>query len=144
MSNIQVQDRLMGVNVLVVEDSPEGRELVKRYLQSAGAIVETAETGQEGIKKALENSYDVILTDIQMPDLNGYELASLLRQKKYSRPIIAITGHVTRGERERCLRAGCDDQLTKPIDSATLIEVIARNSDKFVDPHTKSTILTLH
>jgi two-component system, sensor histidine kinase len=140
----QPRDRLRGVRVLVVEDSAEGRELLGRYLRSAGAVVDVAETGQEGIQKALENPYDVVLTDIQMPDLNGYEVASLLRQNRYPRSIIAITGHVTKGERERCLRAGCDEQLTKPIDSATLVEVVAKNSDRLVDPRSKSTSLTLH
>src|SRR5690242_17978114 len=99
------EKKLDGVRVLVVEDSVDGQALYAKFLRSAGAAVDTADTGQEGIKKAMEKHYDVIPTDIQMPDLNGYELASLLRQKKYPRPIIAITGHVTRGERERCLRS---------------------------------------
>ncbi|MEQ1877458.1 MAG: response regulator, partial [Bdellovibrionia bacterium] len=137
------QAKLQGVRVLLVDDSEEGQVLLSKYLRAAGATVDTAATGQEGIKKALENIYDVVVTDIQMPDVNGYEVASLLRQNRYPRPIIAITGHVTKGERERCLRAGCDDQLTKPIDAATIVEVVAKNSDKFVDPK-KPTSLTLH
>lgn len=140
----QQHDRLKGIRVLVVEDSPEGAELLSRYLKSAGAEVDLASTGQEGIEKALQTNYDVVLTDIQMPDLNGYEVASLLRQNQYPRAIVAITGHVTKGERERCLRAGCDEQLTKPIDSATLVEVVAKNSDKLIDPRAKPTSLTIH
>lgn len=138
-----LREKLNGVSVLLVDDSADGQALLARYLRSAGARVDTAGTGQEGIKKALENQYDVVVTDIQMPDLNGYEVASLLRQNRYPRPIIAITGHVTKGERERCLKAGCNEQLTKPIDSSTFIEVVAKNSHKFVDPE-KSTSLTLH
>src|SRR5688572_30345862 len=99
MNTATQENKLSGVRVLLVEDSPDGQALYAMYLRSAGAAVDTADTGQDGIRKAMENHYDVILTDIQMPDLNGYELASLLRRKKYPRPIIAITGHVTKGER---------------------------------------------
>jgi CheY-like chemotaxis protein len=137
-------DRLSGVKVLLVEDSIDSQRLVARFLEGAGAEVETAGSGVEGVSKALANNYDIVLMDIQMPDITGYEAASLLRNRNFARPIIAITATVAKGERQRCLEAGCDEQLTKPVDSNTLVEIVARNTGRTVDPKMKQGNITIH
>ncbi|MES2854761.1 MAG: response regulator, partial [Bdellovibrionota bacterium] len=82
--------------------------------------------GHEGVSRALSKNYDVVLMDIQMPKLDGYAATSQLRGQGYERPIIALTAHALKEERERSLNAGCNDHLTKPIDKNTLIDQVAR------------------
>jgi signal transduction histidine kinase/ActR/RegA family two-component response regulator len=122
----RVQGKLEGSRILVVEDAPDNRMLVGKFLKMAGAIVEYAENGLEGVEKALDNDYDAILMDIQMPELDGYEATAHLRWKSYSKPIIALTAHALSEERQKCFEVGCDEHLTKPVDRVLLIDTIAR------------------
>jgi PAS domain S-box-containing protein len=124
------KDALRGVNVLLVEDMRDNQILVKRFLNHSGILVETAADGFEGIDKALQGHHDVILMDMQMPRLDGYEAASLLRKKGFKKPIIALTAHAMKEERERSLQAGCNDHITKPISPKMLVETIARYTDR--------------
>lgn len=117
---------LKGVDVLVIDDAPDNQRLIRHFLVSAGARVDLAKDGNEGIKKALANNYQVVLMDIQMPDLDGYEATTRLRRKGYDRPILALTAHALKEERDRCLKAGCTEHLTKPINRKVLIENVAR------------------
>ena len=119
---------LDSLRVLVVDDSEDNRTLVSIYLRGVGAEVQTATNGEDGVKAALSNSPDVILMDVQMPVLDGREATRALRASGFSKPIIALTAHAMREERDRCLEAGCNDYLTKPIDKSALIEVLARYS----------------
>jgi len=119
---------LQNTRVLVVDDSSDNRDLITQFLQAAGANVDSAADGIDGVKKALENEYEVILMDIQMPLLDGYKATSQLRNLGYSRPIIALTAHALKQERLNSLNAGCDDHLTKPIDRKTLIEQISKHT----------------
>lgn len=117
---------LSGVDVLVIDDAKDNRQLISIFLSAAGANVDCAEDGIEGVSRALSKNYDIVLMDIQMPRLGGYEATTQLRDKGYSRPIIALTACAMKGERERSLSSGCDDHLTKPINPKLLVEQITR------------------
>lgn len=117
--------QLENVRILLVEDSPDNRMLLNRFLQLAGATVSFAENGREGVNAALANDFDVVLMDIQMPVLDGCQATRELRQSGYNKPILAITAHAMKGEREKILAFGFNDYLTKPINTRVLTEVIA-------------------
>jgi len=126
---------LSGVNVLLVDDAPDNQTVIGLFLGSAGAHVDFASNGHEGIDKALEGNYDVVLMDIQMPKLDGYEATKILRKKGFQTPIIALTAHALKKERDRCLKVGCTDHFTKPIDYeklVTLIDQIVRKKSALV------------
>jgi two-component system, sensor histidine kinase len=125
---------LAGVEVLVVDDTADNRSLLTKFLEGAGAKVDCAIDGTEGIRKALSNRYDVVLMDIQMPGLDGLQATALLREKAYEKPILALTAHAMKQDRERCLDAGCNDHLTKPVRREQLI----RNIELWVKSHSEN------
>lgn len=130
---------LKGLDVLLVEDALDNQLLIGRFLKMAGANVTVANDGSEGVKKALEDHFDLILMDIQMPYKDGYQATAELRAKGLHTPIIALTAHALAEERERSLRAGCNDHITKPVNRKGLLESISRivaNSRKS-PPHPK-------
>ncbi len=118
--------RLDGVKILLADDASDNRQLISRLLKLAGASVETAVDGREAIDKALGSHFDIILMDIQMPGTDGYEATHSLRMHGYKRPIIALTAHAMKEELERCLKAGCDFHLSKPIEYQNLLSSIKR------------------
>ena len=114
--------------ILLAEDGLDARRLLARHLRAAGAEVETAENGLVACELALRAAeagtpYDLILMDMQMPELDGYAAAARLRAAGYRGPIVALTAHAMEDERARCLGAGCDGFATKPILRRALIEV---------------------
>jgi two-component system cell cycle response regulator DivK len=114
--------------VLYIEDTFENRMLIKRILQAEGYIVLEAENAHRAMDVIAQNTPDLILMDINMPDIDGYTLTSRLRTMPKLRtiPILALTANVMRGDRERSLAAGCDGYIQKPIDVDTFSDLIAR------------------
>lgn len=113
--------------ILLIEDGIDNQRLFTKILEKAGAKVELAVNGQEGLTAAIRKhrsgeAYDLIVSDMQMPIMDGYETARRLRAAGIKAPIIALTAGAMSGTREKCLEAGCDAYLTKPIERATLIE----------------------
>jgi PAS domain S-box-containing protein len=117
--------RLTG-RVLLAEDTLVNQTILKYFLERAGLTVEVADNGREAVEKALAAEFDVILMDMQMPEMDGYAATSMLRQKGYSRSIVALTAHAMSGDEEKCIRAGCNAYLTKPIEADRLIKALAR------------------
>ncbi|MGB7347222.1 MAG: PAS domain S-box protein [Pirellulaceae bacterium] len=116
-------------HVLVVDDRRDIRFLSKRFLTAAGASVEEAEDGElavAAVTSALEvgKDIDLILLDMQMPKLDGYETAKSLRRLGYSGPIIALTADAMQGDMNRCIESGCNDYLSKPIDKQVLLQKV--------------------
>ncbi len=122
---------LDGSRILVAEDAPDNQALISFVLRRAGGLVTIAENGQIACRLALEATarnepFDVILMDMQMPVLDGYQATGELRRQRYERPVIALTAHSMADDQQKCLDAGCDDYLTKPIDRQQLVERIER------------------
>jgi CheY-like chemotaxis protein len=120
-----VERQLTGVRVLLVEDSEDNRTLIRRLLRGAGAVVDAVTNGRQAVATALAGDYDVVLMDLQMPEMDGFQATALLRERGYLRPIVALTAHAMKEERERSLKVGCNDHLTKPVNRALLISKIA-------------------
>lgn len=107
-------------HILVVDDSEDNRFLVEWYLKKLGFTCETAANGAEGLQKATAGVFRTVLLDIQMPEMDGFQVVKALREKQYAGHVVALTAHAMKGDRERCLEAGFDDYLTKPLDEKTL------------------------
>ncbi len=101
--------------VLVAEDNPANRMLIETLLKKHGLEPTLTENGKEAVDAALAGSFDMILMDMQMPVMNGYEATQMLRQNGFTLPIIALTASVMVGDRQKCIESGCDDFLSKPI-----------------------------
>ncbi len=123
---------LDGLRVLLAEDGYDNQLLLRKLLGRAGATVDLAENGKEAVAKATANTYDVVLMDMQMPEMDGYTAAAVLRQRGYDVPILALTAHSMDGDRDKCLRAGCDDYLTKPINREVLLREVGRHAGRKV------------
>ncbi|MFH1732545.1 MAG: ATP-binding protein, partial [Planctomycetota bacterium] len=104
-----VSQSLSGVRVLLAEDGPDNRRLISAVLRKAGAAVRAAENGRVAAEAALAEPFDVILMDMQMPEMDGYDASTLLREKSYTGPIVALTAHALAEDWQRCLDAGCTD-----------------------------------
>ncbi|RYZ70641.1 MAG: response regulator [Proteobacteria bacterium] len=115
---------LTGARILVVEDSPDNRLLIKVVLSRHGAKIVFANDGIEGVEKALADRYDVVIMDVQMPRMDGYEAVRELRSRGYDRPIIALTAHAMKEEREKCMNVGFSEFLSKPINQESLISTV--------------------
>lgn len=117
--------RLDGVRILVAEDAPDNRFLIARFLGNVGAKVDFAEDGEQAIKLAFRKTYDIIMMDIQMPNIDGYTATSKIREMDCRIPIVAMTAHAMRSDIEHCLRVGCSDHLAKPFSMAQIVDKIA-------------------
>ena len=113
-------------SVLVAEDDRTNQSLIELLLENLDLEVTIAEDGVIAVQKGLERSYDLIFVDMQMPNMNGYEATMALRDKGVSTPIIALTANAMKGDRERCIEAGCNDYLSKPIRQIELRRIVNR------------------
>jgi PAS domain S-box-containing protein len=114
--------------VLVAEDSPVNQKVVARMLEKLDCAVDLAADGKQAVRMAEAAHYDLIFMDCQMPEMDGYEATAMIRQQPNRRhtPIIALTANAMQGDRERCLRAGMDDYLAKPIKVSDLTDTLKR------------------
>ena len=116
-------DALAGRIILVVDDSPDNRAIVSRYLRGVGAEVREASNGDEGARMATTQAFDLVFMDIQMPIVDGYQAIARLKAEGYRIPVVALTAHAFKEERDRCLRSGFANYLTKPINRERLQRV---------------------
>ncbi len=116
--------KLPKTHVLIVDDGEENRELVRLVLEEAGALTEQAENGRVAVEKALSRPYDLILMDLQMPEMDGETATRLLRSRGLKTPIVALTAHAMKGFEDSILAAGCTAYLTKPIDLDKLMATV--------------------
>ena len=122
--------RLLSMEILVVEDSEDIRSLIKALLNSRGAIVVTANHGKEGVEKASGKLFDLILMDIQMPVMDGYEATKRLRENGYGGPIVALTARLMNEELNKAISAGCEGILAKPVEQEKLFETVEKYKKK--------------
>ncbi len=136
----------MAGRILLVEDGLDNQRLLALILRKAGMQVTVVNNGKEALEKVADQQkkcfadgvhtspFDVILMDMQMPEMDGYEATWRLREMGYTAPIIALTAHAMDHDREKCLGAGCDEYLTKPIHRDTLLSTIARYMSQQFQP----------
>lgn len=117
----------MSQRILVVEDNDRNRRLLKILLRSRGYEVIEAVTGEEAMKYLRDHKPDLILMDIQLPNVDGLDLTKNIKSnpKTAHIPIVAVTAYAMKGDRERILEAGCDGYISKPIDTRKLILLVA-------------------
>jgi CheY-like chemotaxis protein len=115
-------------SVLLADDHPDNRALLAHYLSEAGALVTTVENGEQACEqiRSASRPFDVILMDMQMPRLDGYEATRQIRREGYDQPIIALTASAMSGDQAKCQQAGCTDYLSKPVEQSELIHRVAR------------------
>ncbi|MCC8404535.1 response regulator [Paraburkholderia sp. MMS20-SJTN17] len=118
------------IHILVVDDQPANRELIVAQLATLGYEAHMADSGAAALRRFNERHYDLVMTDINMPEMDGYALARCLRDQGASVPIVAITAHVAAEERARCAQAGIDEILLKPVLLDTMDATVRRLVDE--------------
>ena len=122
----------LNCRVLAADDRRDNQLLIEKFLRKSGAQVVIAVNGRSAVEQVVQAAaagepFDVVLMDMQMPEVDGYEATAQLRAAGYRLPIIALTASAMKGDHERCLRVGCDNYLPKPIDFSLLV---ARYSER--------------
>ncbi len=116
--------------VLLADDNADNILLIRRMLKRSGLDIEIidVQSGREVLKLAIERMPEVILLDMKMPDMDGYEAASMLKSSDATKhiPVIAVTAQAMIGDKEKAFQAGCNEYLTKPVDSALLIDTLKK------------------
>jgi DNA-binding response OmpR family regulator len=130
--------------ILIIDDDPEIRELLDFDISSSGYYTDTAQDGMEGLNKALNNKYDLILLDVMMPKMNGFEVCKNIRQAKINIPVLMLTAKGTIGDKTSGFDSGADDYLVKPFDVQEVllrIRVLLRRTQPQIEPMMSSEIL---
>jgi CheY-like chemotaxis protein len=117
--------------ILLVEDNVVNQKFALKLLEKAGYRADVVGNGNEAVKALETDAYDLVLMDVQMPEMDGYEATGVIRDpqskvQNHEVPIIAMTAHAMKGDRERCIEAGMDDYISKPIQVQKLAEVMER------------------
>jgi two-component system, sensor histidine kinase and response regulator len=127
-------DHALSCRILLTEDNIVNQRVAVRILEKAGHVVAIAENGKVALRMMQEQTFDLILMDVQMPEMGGFEATALIREREKSTgrhiPIVAMTAHAMAGDRDRCVAAGMDDYLSKPVAAATLLEMVAHYAAK--------------
>jgi signal transduction histidine kinase/CheY-like chemotaxis protein len=107
--------------VLIAEDENTNYVLLEELLNITGIVLHRAKNGKEAVKMCMRNHYDLVLMDIRMPEINGYDATAAIKSRTPSLPVIALTALAMEGDRQKCLEAGCDDYIIKPVDEDLLL-----------------------
>ena len=121
---------LDGIHILLADDAPDNQWLIRLYLEKAGAKVSIASNGIEAVELAKEQLFDLILMDIQMPEMDGFAATREIRKMGFHGPIIALTAHAMSDMKDKSIDVGCSDYLSKPIQKDELIEGIQKALQK--------------
>ncbi|MCX6597744.1 MAG: ATP-binding protein [Acidobacteria bacterium] len=127
----EAQPVVRSLRLLAAEDDPVNQMLIQRLLESAGHSATVVSNGLQALEALARNSYDVVLMDVQMPEMDGLEAVARLRQREHDQhvprlPVVGLTAMAMKGDRDLCINAGMDECLTKPIHKRHLLEVLAR------------------
>lgn len=110
--------------ILLAEDSPDNQQLILAFLKNEPYEVDVAENGKVALEKTMVGKYDLILMDMQMPEIDGYTATRLIRAQDQHLTIVALTANALKQDADKCLAAGCDLYLSKPIKKTVLLEVL--------------------
>lgn len=136
---LQIQNST--TKILLVEDHELNRQLAFRLISDFGFEVQVSHNGKDAIERLKNHRYDIILMDLQMPEVDGYAATAYIRERlNINTPIVAVTAHSAKGEREKCLQLGMNDYLTKPYRAQELYNVIVRNTQKEYEARNATTV----
>lgn len=116
-----------GKTILIVEDESSNFYLAQTFLSKGGGTIVRAMNGEEAVVYCRKHpELDLVLMDIKMPDMNGYEATKIIKEERPRLPVIALTAFALDGDREKSILAGCDDYMAKPIDQTKLLDLVDR------------------
>ncbi|MFH1957476.1 MAG: response regulator [bacterium] len=112
--------------ILLIEDNADSREIFRTVLEREKFEVIAAVDGEEALEKIESGKFSVILADMSLPKISGWELIGIIKKKHPATPLIAVTAHAMSGDKERAIKAGCDDYISKPLKPGDLVEKVKK------------------